>query len=245
MQIHIGQNSSYQIAERADAIAITLDEGTTTAPATWQLDVYVQSDEGKSYLGTLNTVAAANSPRLARVIGYAVCPGARAWMIEPFGTSHVAEGPVFIDVPTLAHLRAQSVDPAAFGLSPGIYRPLGRTIFNGNIGTATGGDSTAPLASSRTDFTTPIAFAGAFGSNETGATIWIMFFDALATPANGTQPVHGLSFNVGAGATFNWIAPAPGVFLGTGLTWVASSTPDTLTAIAAGPTARVVTMATW
>jgi hypothetical protein len=243
VKIKSGQNSSYQINERADAIVITLDENSLVPSATWQLDIYANLNVGKAYLGTLNTVAAVDTPLApARVIGYAVCPGARAWMIESFGISPGGDG---VDLETSAQLRAAPVDPAAFGLAPGVYRPQRPVIWNGTLATALGKDSTAPLASSRVDFTAPISLVGAFGSNETLVTIWIMFFDATAVPANGTQPVNGLSFNVPPGGSFNWVAPAPGVFLRTGMVWAASSTANTLTAIAPGPTARVVTMANW
>lgn len=251
MQITLGQNQSYQLAEASDAIAISLSENTTTLnPATdlypsWQLDVYAQTKEGRHYLGTLDTVAGVNSRFPARVIGYAACPGARAWSIEATGPGAApnTENPG----PAFAELRAMALKhcASAFGLGLGLFRPLGRTIINGNIGTETGGDSTAPLVASRVDFTAPIAFSGAFGSNETASTIWIMFFDASAVPANGTQPVHGLSFNVPAGASFNFVAPQNGIFFRNGLTWVASSTPNTLTAVGAGAVARVVTLAQW
>jgi hypothetical protein len=247
VKIFLGQNRSYQLAERADAIAITLDESGGQPNATWRLDVYVESDEGTSYLGTVNTVAASNSPVCpARVIAYAVCPGARSWRIESFGTSTTG-GIEPVVVNSVAELRAQPVGcgGCAWGIVPGVFRPGGRTIFNGNLATATGGDSVAPLASSRTDFTAPINFLGAFGSNETGSTIWIMFFDSASVPPNGTQPTDGLSFNVPAGGSFNVVADAPGIFFINGLTWVASSTPNTLTAIAPGATARVVTKASF
>lgn len=249
MQITLGQNQPYQLQEAADAIAITLSENQGTLnPATdfypsWQLDIYVGADQGRSYVGTLNTVAGVNSPFPARVVGYAICPGARSWSIEATGPALPpnTENPG----PAFAELRAQTVDCCAFGLSPGVFRPLGRIIRNGNLATITGGDSTAPVAASRTDFTAPIAFSGAFGSNESASTIWIMFFDASSVPADGAQPTDGLSFNVPAGGSFNWVAPANGVFFKNGLTWVASSTAGTLTHIAPGAIARVVTLAQW
>lgn len=251
MQITLGQNQSYQLAEEADAIAITLSENPSTLnPATdiypsWQLDVYAGSEEGRNYVGTINTVAGVNGAFPARIVAYAICPGARSWSIEPTGPAVApnTENPG----PAFAELRAQPVQQGccAFGITPGVFRPIGRTIWNGNIGTETGGDSSVPLVSRRVDFTAPIAFSGAFGSNESGSTIWVMFFDAAALPANGTQPTHGLSFNVPSGASFNWVAPQNGVFLRNGLTWAASSTPDTLTVIAPGTVARVTTLAQW
>lgn len=242
VEITNGQNRSYQIGEKADAIVITLSENGGADTATFRLDIYALADEGRNYVGTINTVAAKNTPvSPARLVGYAVCPGARGWSIESFGFAPAFEG----ETKMIGELRAQPVDPAAFGLAPGVYRPLGRTIYNGNLGTATGTDSTAPLAARRTDFVGPTAFLGAFGSNESGSTIWIMFFDASSLPANGTQPTDGLSFNVPAGASFNFEAEAPGIFFANGLTWAASSTPNTLTAIAPGAVARVVTKATF
>lgn len=243
MQIGVGQCREYQIVERADAIGIFLSEPNPTQVASWNLDIFAENDIGRFYVGTIETVSAANSPRLARLIAYAVCPGSRAWSIEAFGNSLLLDGVTI--VPAQANLHAVPCNPAAFAFAPGIYRPLGRTIWNGSLTTAEGNDSTAPLASSRVDFTSPIVFQGASGSNETAATIWIMFFDSGSVPANGTQPTHGLSFNVPAGGTFSFTAPAPGLFFRKGLTWVASSTPNTLTAIAAGNTARVVTQAGW
>jgi len=256
MQISLSVNPDYQIKERADAISISLSESDAVYPAgeqpTWQLDVYANTDAGTDYVGTLNTVAAINGLVPARLIGYAIAPGARSWIIRATGplTGSSELGGVFT-----ANLRAHPINPCGFGLGPGVYRVQGRTLINGALTSASGqGETTAgvvptaPLASARADFVAPIAFTGAFGSNETASTIWIMFFNSISQPANGTQPFYGLSFNVPAGGTFNWIAPgapAQGIFFDEGLTWVASSTPNTLTAIAPGPTARVVTMAMW
>ncbi len=258
MQIGLGQNRSYQLAETTDAILISLSENGLPVQAgeapSWQLDVYAETLAGRDYLGSLNTVAAVNGIAMARFIGYAVAPGARSWTIEATGPQHGPQGEAEAPSNFFAELRAHPARCSPSAL-PGVYRVQGRTILNGALLSETGQGQdtalvvpTAPLASVRTDFTAAIAFTGAFGSNETNATIWIMFFNFPSQPANGTQPFYGLSIAVPAGATFNFVAPgspAQGIFFDQGLTWVASSTPNTLTAIAPGATARVVTQAMW
>jgi len=250
VRITLGQNTSYQVAQPADAIAISLSEDGQTFGASspsWQLDIYAGTEDGRYYVGTLNTVAAVNGRFLARVVGYAIAPGARSWNLEATGpAAGPAAGGVFY-----ADLRVHPVVSAPAGFGAGVFRVLGRTIINGGIGTETGGDNTAPLANSRTDFTNAIVFTGAFGYNaepsgEPGtADIWIMFFDSATVPANGTEPTDGLAFQVPPDATFNFVAPGNGIFFRNGLTWAVSTTPDTLT-LAVGPAAaRVVTLAEW
>jgi hypothetical protein len=246
VQIGLGQNKSYQIAERADAIAISLSENQENYglfSPTWQLDIYAHTDIGRIYITTVNTVAAVNGPFPSRLIGYCIAPGARAWSIETTGpAAGVPGGGIY-----LAELKAHAVKLSPPGLVSGFFRPAGRILFNGPAGYPTSegtGLGTVPLTGGRTDFFAPIAFTGAFGSNETASTIWIMFFNTTSAPGAGTQPALGLSFNVPAGGSFNWVAPGGSVFFNRGLTWVASSTPDTLTPIA-GAVARVVTTATW
>lgn len=246
MKIQLGQSMTYQLAEECDAVAVSLSEDGQNFgnfSPTWQLDVYVGTDTGKCYVGTLNTVAAKNGYALARVIGYAYSPGARSWSIEATGPGAPPPG---IGGYYQAELRAHPVSQSPAGINPGFFRPPGRTIINGQLLTETGGGTTAPLATFRTDYIAPIAFSGAFGSNETGSeTIWIMWFNSVTAPANGTEPFLGLSFQVPQGGTFNFQSPDPnGIFFSQGLTWVASTTGDTLT-IAGANAARVVTSAQW
>lgn len=246
MQLSFGKNQSYQLAEKSDAIAISLSESGEdygNAAPSWELSIYAITAVGRIYVGTINTVAAVNGIALARVIAYAICPGARAWAIEPKGPKTDPGGEFSGRV--FAELHAHALGCCdAVGLGPGVFRPIGRSIINGSTASEHGGDTTAPLANARTDFVTPIAFAGAQGSNESGAQAWLMFFDSVATPANGAQPVHGLAFNLPAGASFNFVAPANGIFLANGLTWALSTTAATLT-LAAGTGARVTTFAQW
>jgi hypothetical protein len=243
LRISLGQNRSYQIAECTDAIAISLSEqdGINYAAGldpSWQLDVWSESDEGTDYLGTINTVAARNGKFPSRLIAYAIAPGSRSWRIDATGPGPNVEA----QIDATAELRAR---PAACcsGLGLGLYRPNGRQIINGHTATEIGSGTTAPLAASRVDFIAPIAFSGAFGSNESGAQEWIMFFNARAVPGNGTQPYEGLAFDVPVGGSFNFVSPLNGLFLSVGLVWAVSSTPDTLTL--STNLARVVTLAQW
>ena len=257
-QLRLGTNPTYQLKanidaygrnEPCDCIAIWMGENGENfglgGQPTWQLDVYAQTDVGKMYVGTINTVAGIASPFYQRVIAYAVCPGARAWNIEAMGpiggptTEAVTVGAYTAD------LRAIPSRSAPNGLGLGVYRPGPRYLLNGVVATAIGADSFVPLASSRIDYTYPIAFAGAFGSNETAARIWIMFFDLPLVPTNGAQPVHGLSFDVAPNGSFSFTAPINGIFFQQGMSWAASSTAATLTQIAPGPTARVTTLGQW
>jgi hypothetical protein len=57
--------------------------------------------------------------------------------------------------------------------------------------------------------------------------LYIQFFDAVSTPANGSTPLQ--SIYVPAGSNFSWTPAWPMEFQ-TGLTIVGSSTPNTLTA---------------
>jgi hypothetical protein len=247
LRITLGTNRSYQVVERVDALAISLSEqdGINYAAGldpSWQLDIWSESDEGPDYVGTINTVAARNGKFPTRLIAYAIAPGSRSWRIESTGPGPNPEA----QIDATAELRARPIHVCPSGLGLGVYRPNGRAIINGHLATEVGSGTTAPLAASRVDFIAPIAFSGAFGSNEsTGPAVdeWIMFFNARAVPANGTQPYEGLSFHVPAGGSFNFVTPLNGLFLSTGLTWAVSSTPDTLTLSA--QTARVVTLAQW
>jgi hypothetical protein len=245
VKIFQGQNASYQIATPADAIAISLSEDGANYGAfcpSWQLDIYAGSEDGTVFVASTNTVAANASGALNRIVGYALSPGARSWRIEATGPS---VGPP-VGGNYTANLRAHPVSQSPPGLGPGFQRPGGRTIINGNLSTETGGGGTAPVTTFRTDFQVPIAFSGAFGSNETGTeTIWIMWFNAASgPPANGTEPYQGLSFQVAQGGTFNFVAPPNGIFFSVGLTWAASTTGDTLT-LAGADAARVVSLAQW
>jgi hypothetical protein len=245
VKIGQGQSSTYQLAQACDAIAVSLSEDGQNFglySPTWQLDVWVGTDAGKVYVGTLNTVAAKNGAALARVIGHAYFPGARSWSIEATGPTSAPPG---VGGSYQAELRAHPVGQAPGGMAPGFSRTTGRTILNGQLTTETGGGTTAPLASNRTDYIAPIAFGGAWGDNETAATLWIMWFNSVTLPANGTEPFLGLSFRVPVGGSFNFVSPdASGIFFSQGLTWAASTTGDTLT-LAGANAARVMTSALW
>ena len=249
MRLTLGQNSSYAIGQ-ADAIAITLSDdgqnfGSTNSWPSWQLDIFTRSkDGGRSYLGTINTVQGKPGvPALARIIAHAVCPGAEGWEIEATGPASGLDSDGL--TVAVAELLAQPVNLCGWAPTVGIFRVFGRFIINGNVATATGGDSTAPLANSRVDFVQPTVLAQAFGSNESGSGAWIMFFDAQAVPPNGTQPVHGLSFDLAAGNTFNFVAPPNGIFLRNGLVWALSTTSGALTLALGSPGGRVTTVTLW
>jgi hypothetical protein len=247
LQISFGKNQSYQLDAKSDAIAISLSESGENygnAAPSWRLDIYALTLVARIYVGTINTVAAVNGIALSRVIAYAICPGARGWAIEPKGPNSDPGGEFSGRVYAELHAHAL-ICCDAFGLAPGVFRPLGRTIWNGVIASEAGADTTAPTADARTDFTTPIALARVFGSNESAARAWLMFFDSVGTPANGTQPLHGLSFDLAVGQSFDWTAPQNGVFFANGLTWALSTTPNTLTLAVGGGGARVTTLGQW
>jgi hypothetical protein len=236
MQITNGLNRDYQVIAEADAIALTLSE-PPSQQVTWQLDVYASTPVGRTFVGTINTVSAENSGQCNRLIGYAVCPGARAWNVLAKGAPGSA-GKV------VGELRVAPVKESPSGAAVGVQRPSGRLLVNGFSPGNTGGEGTFGLAVARTDYVSPIAFTGAYGTNEAALnTVWIMFFDSNAVPPDGTAPYFDLAFRVAAGGTFNFVAPTDGIFFANGMTWAVSSTPGTLTI--AATLARVTTNAAW
>ena len=65
-----------------------------------------------------------------------------------------------------------------------------------------------------------------FGTNTEAGDVFIMVFDAVALPGNGTQPRLS-PIPVPAGESFSLTMPEPE--FGTGIYWAVSSTADTLT----------------
>jgi hypothetical protein len=226
VEISLGQNQPYSIDDRADAIAIALSEPDAQG-VSWQLDIYAQTDVGKTFVGTILTVARTNSLFGSRVVGYAVCPGARGWTIEATGPQPLVSAEVSAD------LKATVVNPAPSGLGLGVYRPRRAPLILGG-----------PLAAFRFDYVAPIAMLSIQGSNESAAQLWLMLFDAIALPANGTQPYNGLAFNLAANQSFTNLFPDGGLFFFNGFVWAASSTANTLT-FAAGGVCRIVDYAVW
>ena len=238
MQISNGNNRDYPIIAQADAIALTLSEPPGQG-VSFQLDIFASTPVGRSFVGTVQTVAAKNAPQCNRVVAFAICPGARAWNV-------LALGPDASAGRVAAELRAAPVKESPPGAVIGVTRPGalgGRLLVNGFVPGQTGGEGVFGLAVARTDFTAPIAFTGAYGSNEDAADEWIMFFDTNGVPVDGTAPYFDLAFHVPPGGSFNVVSPPNGIFFPTAMTWVVSSTPGTLTN--SGQLARVTTNATW
>lgn len=65
-----------------------------------------------------------------------------------------------------------------------------------------------------------------FGTNTEAGDVFIMIFDAVALPGNGTAP-RITPIPVPAGESFSLTTPQ--AVFGTGIFWAVSSTPDTLT----------------
>jgi len=72
----------------------------------------------------------------------------------------------------------------------------------------------------------PAALAGFSCKNLSGATFYLMLFDAAALPANGTAAKR--EWEIGPGQTYEWDQPAL-LPLTTGLVLAVSTTPATLT----------------
>jgi hypothetical protein len=232
VRIGLGINGDCLVEEPGDAISVFLTE-PSAQQATWSIDVWAivgargsaaGRGRGKSprvFVGTINTVAAVNSGQLTRVVGQAVCPGALAWVLSATGPATTFQPPGFAN-PTDAMAELDAAVSPCCGQTMGIYYPNVPSRIN-----TTGG----PQVASRTDFTAPILFLGAFGyapTSEANTEDYIMFFNSTTVPANGALPFDGLSLAVAPGADFNISFNVP-ILFSVGLTWAISSTPGTLT----------------
>jgi len=98
-------------------------------------------------------------------------------------------------------------------------------------------DSQASVNSDVISASASTHFFSAFGRNKSGATLYLMFFDDALVPINGTAPAW-LPVPVPAGSvasidlTQHAYGAQPAILapiMTNGLSWAASTTPDTLT----------------
>jgi hypothetical protein len=238
VRIGVGPNQrDYLIREEADGIGVYLGEpqGQLTS---WQLDVYALTKVGRFMVGSFFTVPAAVGAAVGgapdRLIGYAYAPGARAWMIRAIGPNPTGgTGAGLVSVNVSAELKAAPVQ-CCFGAGVGVFNAKGRIITRGG-----------PLATFREDAGTParLATVTAYAPGTNVAEEWLMLFDAIAVPPNGTQPYKGLALDLPPAATGE-LAFDPALFFTTGIVWAVSTTPDTLT-LSLADTMRVVTAQEW
>lgn len=224
MQIGLLSNPTLSLQARADAIAIQLSEpsGQTVS---WQLDVWAITDAGRTFVGTLYTCAASIGTQSNRLVGHAVCPGARSWAIEATGPAPAADQ----SSSTLGYLDAAPCAAMPPGLGAGVFYPQGRVLTVGGA-----------LAAARTDYSAPVRFRGFFGSNEGASTRWIYLFNGTTT---GSLGLDGIALNVPAGGSFN-LSLEDTIFCPGGFNWAISSSGSTFTADS-GATFRVTTRAEW
>jgi hypothetical protein len=217
-----------------DAIGIAVNEPGTqsalagapgVAPAPWALDVYAWTEAARVWVGRIDCVPDPSGQVLERLVGHAVCPGALEWAVEVTGPSVAQANAAAIAAGTLgswewwAELHGFSVAISNPGTGTGVFTPRGRVR---TLSPAAG------LAVSSVVTAFPARFRGFFGSNEGAAQKWLMLFDAVAVPANGTQPIAGIAIDAGAGISFN-LSFADTLTMQTGTTWAVSDTANTLT----------------
>jgi hypothetical protein len=65
-----------------EAIAIGLSDNDPSAGTTWLLLVYVQTTQGKFFLGGLTTNTALVDGAASRIVAFASCPGAIGWTVR-------------------------------------------------------------------------------------------------------------------------------------------------------------------
>jgi hypothetical protein len=238
VRIGLGPNNRDYITKGvADGIAIFLGEPQGQPATSWRLDVFALTPIGRFMVGSLFTVPAVVGAAVGgapdRLIGHAYCPGARAWMIKAVGPNPTGGTGVTVGVNVSAELKAMPVK-CCFGQATGVFYARGRIINRGG-----------PLATFREDAGTPARLSTiyAYCPGTNAAENWLMFFDAIAVPPNGTQPYTGLAVDLDPGETGD-LAFDPALFFTTGITWALSTTPDTLT-LSLADTVRVITSQEW
>jgi hypothetical protein len=243
VRIGLGVNRDYLTKAPTDAIGIILSEPQGLTAVSWQLDIFASTEVGSFMVGTLFTSPGAVGATVGvapnRLIGHAVCPGARAWKIRAIGPNPTGGVGQTVGANISADLKAIPVNAAAFGFGSGVFYAQGRVALNG-------GTATAPLTAARQDWIGPNLLQGVSAYNPgTNATeLWIMsfdFFSLAGPPPNGSQPSFGLALDLPSGATGQLVLNPPVRYIN-GLWTMVSSTPDTLTASAL--TCRIITTAT-
>lgn len=184
-----------------------------SSTAQWTLDVYVKTDEGKVFLGTVRPLPPVAGIHPSRIVAIANVPGARGWDVELQGPANES-AEIGLSCSECCSGEPGLVDLDAFG------RPQSA---GGRLFLATPGLSQFRVFANR-----PGALWEVHGFQESGALGYVQLFDASAIPANGAVPRD--SIRVPDGADFSWSSPTfrPLPFA-VGIVAALSTTPDTLT----------------
>ncbi len=190
---------------------------TASSSALWRVDVYVRTDEGKVFLGSVIPSPPSVGGHPSRIVAIATCPGARGWDVE-------LEGPIG--------------ESAEIGLAcsecceglPGLVNldTFGRPLEAG----AQRVQRVQPLAIFQQLTPGPGALWRATGFQTSGGAAFVQLHDCVGQPAALASPIDSIPVANGAGWVWSMPTAQPLRFQ-TGIVFALSTTPVTFTAGAA------------
>ena len=201
------------------SLAISWGQPASSAAA-WKLDVYVRTDEGKVYVGTVFPLPPAAGPAFtpSRIVAEATVPGAREWLVEVIGPSGEQASIGLSTSPCCGLPGLADLDAAGRPNTAGAT-----TLFSPPAGVAP-----SFVLSPR-----PSTLWETHGFQISGAVGYVQIFNAPALPANGSIPLD--SIRVPDSAAWSWLVPTRRPLrLGLGIVVALSTTPGALTLAAGG-----------